>query len=93
MYGGEELCMQFFVGKPRGKRPLGKPRHRWADNIRMDFEEIQWKEVDCCGLFLANVVKKLRHLKFHRVFKYHIQIDWVCVRRIHADSIPCTLLQ
>lgn len=49
----------FFLGKPRGKTPLGKPRHRWEDNIRMDFEEIQWEGVDCCGLFLANMVKKL----------------------------------
>ena len=27
-------------GKPTGKRPLGRPRHRWEDNIRMDLEEI-----------------------------------------------------
>ena len=29
-----------FVGKPEGKRPLGRPRRRWEDNIRMDFEEV-----------------------------------------------------
>jgi hypothetical protein len=28
------------VGKPEGKRPLGEPRHRWADNIMMDVGEI-----------------------------------------------------
>ena len=27
-------------GKPTGKRPLGRPRHRWEDNVRMDLEEI-----------------------------------------------------
>ena len=31
---------QILAGKPTGKRPLGRPRHRWEDNIRMDLEEI-----------------------------------------------------
>jgi hypothetical protein len=34
------------VGKPEGKRPLGKPRSRWVDNIKMDFTEIGWDGVD-----------------------------------------------
>jgi hypothetical protein len=29
-----------LVGKPEGKRPLGRPRHRWEDNIKMDLEEV-----------------------------------------------------
>ena len=29
-----------LTGKPTGKRPLRRPRHRWEDNIRMDLEEI-----------------------------------------------------
>jgi len=29
-----------FVGKPEGKRPLGRPRRRWKDNIKMDHQEI-----------------------------------------------------
>jgi hypothetical protein len=29
-----------LVGKPGGKRPLGRPRHRWEDNIRMDLKEV-----------------------------------------------------
>jgi hypothetical protein len=31
-----------FGGKPEGKRPLGRPRHRWEDNIKMDITEIGW---------------------------------------------------
>ena len=31
---------KILTGKPTGKRPLGKPRRRWEDNIRMDLEEI-----------------------------------------------------
>jgi hypothetical protein len=29
-----------LVGRPKGKRPLGRPRHRWEDNIKMDLREI-----------------------------------------------------
>jgi hypothetical protein len=29
-----------LVGKPEGKRPLGRPRHRWKDNIKMDLQEV-----------------------------------------------------
>jgi hypothetical protein len=32
--------------KPEGKRPPGRPRHRWEDNIRMHLREIGWKGVD-----------------------------------------------
>jgi hypothetical protein len=35
-----------LVGKPEGKRSLGRPRRRWECNIRMDIREIGWKEVD-----------------------------------------------
>jgi hypothetical protein len=35
-----------MVGIPEGKRPLGKPRHRWEDNIRMYLKEVGWKGVD-----------------------------------------------
>jgi hypothetical protein len=38
------------VGKPKGKRPLGRPRCRWVDNIRMDLEEVGWSDVDWIGL-------------------------------------------
>jgi hypothetical protein len=38
------------VGKPEGKRPLGTPRHRWVDNIKMDLSEIGWDDVDWIGL-------------------------------------------
>ena len=31
---------KFLVGKPEGKRPLGRPRRRWEDNIKMDLQEV-----------------------------------------------------
>ena len=41
--GREESRIQGFMAKPEGKRPLGRPRHRWEDNIKMNLEE------DECG--------------------------------------------
>jgi len=37
---------KILVGKSEGKRPLGRPRRRWKDNIRMDIKEIGWEGVD-----------------------------------------------
>jgi hypothetical protein len=41
---------RLFVGKPEGKRPLGRPRRRWVDNIRMDLGDVGWGDVDWIGL-------------------------------------------
>jgi len=41
MYGGEERRMQGLVQKPEGKRPLGRPRRRQDDNIKMDLQEVR----------------------------------------------------
>jgi hypothetical protein len=35
-------ALKILTGEPIGKRPLGRPRCRWKDNIRMDFEEIRY---------------------------------------------------
>jgi hypothetical protein len=35
-----------MVGKPEGKRPLGRPRHRWEDYIKMDFQEVECGSMD-----------------------------------------------
>jgi hypothetical protein len=37
---------RILVGKPEGKRPLGRPKRRWVDNIKMDLREIGWDGVD-----------------------------------------------
>jgi hypothetical protein len=51
------------VGKPEGKRPLGRPRHMWMNNIKMDLKEIGWdnmaQDSDHCGA-LVNTVLNLR---------------------------------
>jgi hypothetical protein len=39
-----------LVGKPEGKRPLGRPRRRWVDNIKIDLREIGWDSMDWIDL-------------------------------------------
>jgi hypothetical protein len=38
--GAKRNAYRMMVGKPEGKRPLGRPRHRWVDNIKMDLTEM-----------------------------------------------------
>jgi hypothetical protein len=44
--GEERKVYKVLIGKPEGKRPLGRPRHRWEDGIRMDLREIGLACVD-----------------------------------------------
>jgi hypothetical protein len=39
-----------LVGKPEGKKPLGRPRRRWEDNINMDIQEAGWVSMDWTDL-------------------------------------------
>jgi hypothetical protein len=48
--GPNRNVYRLLVGKPEGKRPLGRPRRRWVDNIRMDLVEVGWGDVDWIGL-------------------------------------------
>jgi hypothetical protein len=57
-----------LVGKPEGRRPLGRPRRRWENNIKMDLREVGWGDVDWIDLAqdrdrrraLVNTVMNLR---------------------------------
>jgi hypothetical protein len=48
--GEERGVYRVLVGKPEGKRPLGRPRRRWLNNIRMDLQEVGCGHVDWIGL-------------------------------------------
>ena len=48
--GEERVVYRFLVGKPAGKRPLGRPRRRWVDYIRLDLQEVGCGYVDWIGL-------------------------------------------
>jgi hypothetical protein len=48
-WAGHEACIgdrrgayRVSVGRPQGRRPLGTPRHRWEDNIKMHIQEVGW---------------------------------------------------
>jgi hypothetical protein len=66
----ERRVYKALVGKPEGQRPLGTPRRRWKDGIRMDHREIGWGSVDWIQmaqdrdrwLALVNTVMNLRVL-------------------------------
>jgi len=46
----ERGAYRVLVRKPEGKRPLGRPRRRWVDNIRMDLQKVGCEYVDWIGL-------------------------------------------
>jgi hypothetical protein len=66
--GEKRNVYRLLVGKPEGKRPLGRPRRRWIDNIKMDLLERELSVVDWIGLgqdryrwrALVNAVMNLR---------------------------------
>jgi hypothetical protein len=66
--GVKRNACRILVAKPEGKRPLGRPRPRWVDNIKMDIREIGWDGMDYIDLaqdrdqwrVLANTVMNLR---------------------------------
>jgi len=40
---------RILVGKPEGKRPRGRPRRRWEDNIKTDLQEVEWLRIGTSG--------------------------------------------
>jgi hypothetical protein len=66
--GEKRNAYRILVGEPEKKRPLGRPRRRWEDNIKMDLREIEWGGMDCTDLAqdrdqwraLVNTVMNLR---------------------------------
>jgi hypothetical protein len=48
--GEKRNAYRLLLGKPEGRRPLGRPRRRWVDNIRMDLVDVGWGGVDWIAL-------------------------------------------
>jgi hypothetical protein len=79
---------RILVGKPEGKRPLGRPRRRWVENIKMDLREIGWDVVDWIELAqdrdqwraLVNMVMNLRVPKNYWEFPEGLQ-NWQLLRK------------
>jgi hypothetical protein len=66
--GEKRNAYRILVENPEGKRPLGRPRHRWSNNIKMDLRKIEWDGVDLIDMAqdrdqwraLANTVLNLQ---------------------------------
>jgi hypothetical protein len=66
--GEKRNACRILVGIPEGKRPLGRPRRRWVNNIKMDLRDIEWDGIDWIHLAqnrdqwraLVNTVMNLR---------------------------------
>jgi hypothetical protein len=67
MNGANRNAYRILAGKPERKRPLGTPRHRWVDNIKIDLREIRWNGMGWINLVqnrdqwraLVNIVMNL----------------------------------
>jgi hypothetical protein len=53
--GEKRNAYRLLVGKPEGRRPLGRPRRRWLDNIRLDLVEVGWSDVDWSDMDWSDV--------------------------------------
>jgi hypothetical protein len=53
--GEERNAYRILVVKPEGKRPLGRSRHKWMDNIKMDLREIGWDGMVWIGLIWLKI--------------------------------------
>ena len=62
--GEDRSAFKILTGKPTGKRPLGRPRRRWEDNIRMDLEEI--------GINAGNSVDSAQNKDYWRSLKMRL---------------------
>ena len=68
MCGERRGIHRVLVGKPEGKKPLGRPRRRWEDNIKMDLQEVECEGMDSISVAqgsgrwraLVNAVKNLQ---------------------------------
>jgi hypothetical protein len=70
--GEKRIVYRLLLGKPEGKRPLGRPRRRWIDNIKMDLSEIGVSVVDWIGLAQdryrwRTLVNSVMNLRFHKI--------------------------
>jgi hypothetical protein len=61
MMGKKRNAYKTSVGKPEGKKPLGRPRHTWVDHIKIDLREIDWDGMGWIDLVQdLNTVMNLR---------------------------------
>jgi hypothetical protein len=60
--GAKRNAYRILVGNPEGKRPLGRQRRRWVDNIKMDLREIEWEGIVWIGVIWLRIETSGGHL-------------------------------
>jgi hypothetical protein len=73
--GEKTNVYKLLVGKPEGKRPLGRPRCRWVDNIRMDLVEVGWGDVTGLVWLRMGTGEELLQIRYYCKFgiRYWVQ--------------------
>jgi hypothetical protein len=70
--GEKRNAYRILMGNPEGRRPLGRPRRRWVDYIKMDLREIGWDGMDWIDLAQDRdqwraIVNAVMNLRFHKM--------------------------
>jgi hypothetical protein len=70
--GERRNACRILVGKPKGRRPLGRPRRRWVGNIKIDLRQIGWDDIDWIDLAQDRdqwraLVKAVMNFGFHEL--------------------------
>jgi hypothetical protein len=90
--GENRNVYRLLVGKPNGKRPLGRRRRRWTDNIRVDLLEIGWSVVGWIGLAQDRyrwraLVYAVMNFWFHKMLgNYRVAAQLVTCRMYSAPQ-------
>jgi hypothetical protein len=82
LLGEKRNVYRLLVGKPEGKRLLGRPKHRWIDNIKMGLLEIGFGDVDWIGLAQDRyrwraLVNSVMNLWVHKYYRTMAWIDFL----------------
>jgi len=82
--GEDRVVQRVLLGKPEGKRPLGRPRRRWEDNIKMDLQEVEggrgeWMELAQDRDRWRALVGTVRNFGFHKCGEFLDQLQSLLV--------------
>jgi hypothetical protein len=97
--GEKRNVYRLLVGKPEGKRPLGRPRRRWMDNNTMDLVVIGWGGVDWIGLaqdrnWWRALVNEVMNLGFHKILgNYRVAAQPVASRAVLNSTVSSLVNQ
>ena len=87
MYGREERRIEGFGGETWGKEPLGRPRRRWEDNIKMDIQEVGFGGMDWIQLAQdRNRWQALVNAVMNRRFHKMRGISWLVEKRLASQE-------